>query len=88
MISQQMHAGPYATGPDGKGLIPTCDGAGEIVAVGDGASGWKNGDRVHSTYYEDWLTGPIKVICSKRYAYKCKTSLTLYTRYICRLSIL
>ncbi|KAG8745356.1 hypothetical protein FRC10_008215 [Ceratobasidium sp. 414] len=37
-----------------------CDGAGEIVAIGEGVSDWKKGDRVHSLFFEDWLDGPIK----------------------------
>ncbi|QRW04817.1 Zinc-binding dehydrogenase [Ceratobasidium sp. AG-Ba] len=51
---------PYSTGPDGQGLILGCDGAGEIVAVGEGVDEWKQGDRVHSLFFEDWQTGPIK----------------------------
>ncbi|ELU40865.1 zinc-binding dehydrogenase domain-containing protein [Rhizoctonia solani AG-1 IA] len=35
-----------STGPDGQGLIPTSDGAGEVVALGDGVTQWKKGDRV------------------------------------------
>ncbi|KAF8761655.1 Zinc-binding dehydrogenase [Rhizoctonia solani] len=30
--------------PDGQGLIPSCDGAGEVVAVGEGVTQWKKGD--------------------------------------------
>ncbi|CUA67573.1 alcohol dehydrogenase [Rhizoctonia solani] len=48
-----------STGPDGQGLIPTSDGAGEIVAVGEGVTQWKKGDRVHSLFFETWLDGPI-----------------------------
>ncbi|KAG8745307.1 hypothetical protein FRC10_008324 [Ceratobasidium sp. 414] len=60
VISQRKYPPPYSTGPDGQGLIPTSDGAGEVVAVGDGVAEWKVGDRVHSIFYEDWLAGPIK----------------------------
>ncbi|KAG8692759.1 hypothetical protein FRC08_009550 [Ceratobasidium sp. 394] len=61
MISQGTYPhGPYTPGPDGQGLILGCDGAGEIVAVGEGVSDWEKGDRVHSLFFEDWLTGPIK----------------------------
>ncbi|QRV75909.1 Zinc-binding dehydrogenase [Ceratobasidium sp. AG-Ba] len=55
-----IYPGPYSTGPDGQGLILGCDGAGEIVAVGEGVDEWKQGDRVHSLFFEDWQTGPIK----------------------------
>ncbi|CCO34860.1 alcohol dehydrogenase zinc-binding domain protein [Rhizoctonia solani AG-1 IB] len=48
-----------STGPDGQGLIPTSDGAGEVVAVGEGVTQWKKGDRVHSLFFETWLDGPI-----------------------------
>lgn len=61
MISEQNYsAGPFSTGPDGQGLIPTCDGAGEIIAIGEGVSGWKVGDRVHSIFSEGWIDGPPK----------------------------
>jgi NADPH:quinone reductase-like Zn-dependent oxidoreductase len=62
MISRGNYPGPYNPGPDGQGLIPTCDAAGEIVAVGEGVEEWKTGDRVHSLFFEDWLTGPAKVL--------------------------
>ncbi|KAJ1311896.1 hypothetical protein OPQ81_010356 [Rhizoctonia solani] len=48
-----------STGPDGQGLIPTSDGAGEVVAVGEGVTQWNKGDRVHSLFFETWLDGPI-----------------------------
>ncbi|CAE6442572.1 unnamed protein product [Rhizoctonia solani] len=50
----------FTTGPDGKGLIPTSDGAGDIVAVGEGVDGWVVGDRVHSLLSQGWIDGPIK----------------------------
>jgi NADPH:quinone reductase-like Zn-dependent oxidoreductase len=40
-------------------LIPLCDGAGEVVAVGPGVSTVKIGDRVASTYFQDWVSGPL-----------------------------
>ncbi|KAG8694246.1 hypothetical protein FRC09_009974 [Ceratobasidium sp. 395] len=58
--SQGNYPGKLSTGPDGQGLIPTCDGAGEIVTVGGNVTKWKVGDRVHSVFYEKWLSGPIK----------------------------
>ena len=60
MISRKHYPGPFSTGPDGGGLVPVCDGAGEVVVVGDGVSEWKKGDRVHSLFTEGWLSGPIK----------------------------
>ncbi|CUA68587.1 putative alcohol dehydrogenase [Rhizoctonia solani] len=60
LIGQGIYPGPYTNGPDGQGLIPSCDGAGEVVAVGDGVTQWKKGDRVHSLFFETWFDGPIK----------------------------
>lgn len=60
LISKGLYPGNYSTGPDGQGLIPSCDGAGEIVAVGQDVSEWKTGDRVHSLFFDTWFTGPIK----------------------------
>ncbi len=42
-----------------KGLIPTSDGAGEIVAVGAGVRAWKVGDRVMGTFHPRWIGGPL-----------------------------
>src|SRR6185369_15085115 len=38
-------------------LVPLSDGAGEIVEVGEGVSRWKAGDRVVSTFFQDWPAG-------------------------------
>lgn len=37
--------------------IPMADGAGEVVAVGEGVSEFAVGDRVVSTFFPDWLSG-------------------------------
>jgi len=37
--------------------IPMSDGAGEIVAVGDGVNRWAPGDKVMSLYFRDWQEG-------------------------------
>ena len=37
--------------------IPMADGAGEVVAVGDGVSEFAVGDHVVSTFFPDWLAG-------------------------------
>ncbi|CEL52877.1 hypothetical protein RSOLAG1IB_05945 [Rhizoctonia solani AG-1 IB] len=52
----------FTKGPDGKGLIPTSDGAGDIVAIGEGVDGWVVGDRVHSLVSEGWISGPAEYI--------------------------
>ena len=39
--------------------IPCSDGAGEVVAVGDGVTLWKPGDRVAGIFMQNWLDGPL-----------------------------
>ncbi len=41
-------------------LVPLSDGAGEVVAVGQGVTRWQAGDRVAGTFFQDWLSGPIR----------------------------
>ena len=49
--------GGYARGADYP-VIPLSDGAGEVVAVGEGVTRWKTGDRVAATFFQDWKSGP------------------------------
>ncbi len=44
--------------PDGR--IPMSDGAGEVVAVGDGVTKWKVGDRVLSLFFPNWQSGQVE----------------------------
>jgi NADPH:quinone reductase-like Zn-dependent oxidoreductase len=39
------------------GRVPLSDGAGEVVAVGEGVTRWKNGDRVAPIFFRDWQGG-------------------------------
>ncbi|MEM8547177.1 MAG: NAD(P)-dependent alcohol dehydrogenase [Pseudomonadota bacterium] len=41
--------------PDGR--VPMSDGAGEIVALGDGVANWQVGDKVMSTFFPLWRDG-------------------------------
>lgn len=43
--------------PVDEGRVPMSDGSGEVVAVGDGVSCWKAGDRVLSLFFPDWING-------------------------------
>ncbi len=38
--------------------VPCSDGAGEVVAVGEGVSLWKAGDRVAGIFMQNWIDGP------------------------------
>ena len=39
------------------GRIPMSDGAGEVIAVGQGVLDWKVGDKVMSLFFQGWLDG-------------------------------
>ena len=39
--------------------IPCSDGAGEVIAIGDGVSRVKVGDRVAAIFHQKWFSGPI-----------------------------
>ena len=41
-------------------LIPLSDGAGEIVAIGEGVKGWNLGDRAMSVFFPKWQAGPLR----------------------------
>lgn len=43
--------------PVADGLIPLSDGAGEVVEVGEGVTGFAPGDAVVSTFHPKWLDG-------------------------------
>ncbi len=46
--------------------VPCSDGAGEVVAVGEGVTAWKLGDRVAGIFMQNWLDGPPSAIKSRR----------------------
>ena len=45
--------------------IPCSDGAGEVVAVGEGVTAWKPGDRVAGIFMQNWLDGPLTAARAK-----------------------
>lgn len=51
-------AGHYFNGPLARDTVPFSDGAGEIVAVGEGVTNWREGDRVLGCFFQNWLDGP------------------------------
>lgn len=50
--------GKYSSQPPRAGLVPCSDGAGEVVAVGDGVTRVKPGDRVAGSFHQKWIGGP------------------------------
>ncbi|WP_266157279.1 zinc-dependent alcohol dehydrogenase family protein [Dyella silvatica] len=48
--------GSYPVGSD-KPLVPTSDGAGEVVAVGAAVTRFRPGDRVISSFFPHWIDG-------------------------------
>jgi NADPH:quinone reductase-like Zn-dependent oxidoreductase len=49
--------GGYGSRQKTVGLIPVSDGAGEVVAVGDGVRKFKSGDHVVANFFQNWLAG-------------------------------
>jgi NADPH:quinone reductase-like Zn-dependent oxidoreductase len=46
-------------GVPGRTVVPASDSAGEVVEVGAAVTGLQAGDRVISTFFPDWLAGPL-----------------------------
>lgn len=49
--------------PTPEGRIPMSDGAGVVVGVGDGVTGFAVGDHVVSTFFPGWLAGEPTIEC-------------------------
>ncbi|MBL8649523.1 MAG: NAD(P)-dependent alcohol dehydrogenase [Sphingopyxis sp.] len=43
--------------PQPAGRVPMSDGAGEVVALGEGVEHWRVGDRVMGAFFPDWVGG-------------------------------
>ncbi len=41
-------------------IVPLSDGAGDVVAIGDGVTRWKPGDRVAGLFFQGWHMGPFR----------------------------
>jgi NADPH:quinone reductase-like Zn-dependent oxidoreductase len=54
---QLVASGTYFGPPMTRELVPLSDGAGEVVAVGDGVSAFKPGDRVAGAFFQRSLNG-------------------------------
>ena len=50
-------AGQYPSVPK-KDLIVVSDGSGDVLAVGDGVTQFKIGDRVSGNFFQKWISGP------------------------------
>lgn len=42
-------------------FVPCSDGAGEVLAVGQGVIRWKTGDRVAGIFFREWVDGPFEM---------------------------
>ncbi len=50
--------GVYFGGAITEPSVPLSDGAGEVIAVGDGVTSLNVGDKVQSTFFQGWIDGP------------------------------
>lgn len=50
--------GLYPGGALQRDTVPLSDGAGEVIAVGEGVSRWRTGDRVMANFFQRWISGP------------------------------
>lgn len=68
--SLNFHDAMVAEGkiPCADGLVPMSDGAGEVIALGEGVDEFKVGDIVVSTFYPDWLGGEPTSAAKRRVA--------------------
>lgn len=55
---QLIPQGKYMGGTIDRDIVPLSDGAGEVVAIGDGVTQFAVGDRVAGTFFQNWIDGP------------------------------
>lgn len=55
-------SGQYFGGAITEPSIPLSDGAGKVVAIGEGVKSVRIGDEVQSTFFQGWLNGPPKLV--------------------------
>ncbi|WAT16876.1 NAD(P)-dependent alcohol dehydrogenase [Aurantiacibacter sp. MUD11] len=55
-------SGKYFGGAITEPSVPLSDGAGKIVAVGEGVKSVRVGDKVQSTFFQGWIDGPPKFV--------------------------
>jgi len=51
--------GRYPRG-SAQSVVIASDGAGEVVALGEGVEAWKVGDRVAGSFFQSWVNGPFR----------------------------
>jgi NADPH:quinone reductase-like Zn-dependent oxidoreductase len=52
IITRRKHAGREVAG-----IVPLSDGAGEVIAAGEGVTRWKPGERVAGCFFQGWQSG-------------------------------
>ena len=57
VVLQPTVEGGYGSKQRTVDLIPLSDGAGEVVAVGEGVGRFRPGDRVVGNFFQEWLAG-------------------------------
>jgi NADPH:quinone reductase-like Zn-dependent oxidoreductase len=55
---QLVVSGRYFGGAVQRDTVPLSDGAGEVVAAGSQVTRFKAGDRIVSTFFQNWVDGP------------------------------